>query len=317
MRVFVAGATGVLGRALLPRLAAAGHSVYGLARTPAKLLSVENMGANAVRGDVLDRETMSNLFRAYRPDAVVNLATSIPLKLRINPSDWEMNDRIRIDGTRNLLSAAREVEVRLFVQESVGYICTSRGDEWMDEEAPRSQHAFLRTTLEMEDQVRASPAGAVFRFGAVTSADSWHIQQSIAAMRRGMMPIIGAGEAFISMIHAADAAHAVVCALADPLSAAAHTFNVVDDEPVRMRDLWPYAAAMLHAPPPKHVPAFMAKLAVGAVTLEVLTASYRLTNTKIRERLQFNARYPDYREAWRQIAQDVNGMEFAPPIELR
>src|SRR5215468_7997401 len=99
MRVFVAGATGVLGRALLPELTAAGHEAVGLARSPEKLLTVDRMGAQAVRGDVLDAAGIRRLVEEARPDAIVNLATAIPLKLRLNPKDWEQNDRVRVEGT--------------------------------------------------------------------------------------------------------------------------------------------------------------------------------------------------------------------------
>src|SRR5579871_878376 len=111
MRVFVAGATGVLGRALTPLLLAAGHEMIGLARTPEKLLQLDRMGALTARGDVLDAPGIRTLVQNARPDAMVNLATSIPLKLRIDPKDWEHNDRIRVEGTSNLLAAGQEAGV--------------------------------------------------------------------------------------------------------------------------------------------------------------------------------------------------------------
>jgi nucleoside-diphosphate-sugar epimerase len=317
MRILVAGATGVLGSALLPRLVGAGHTVYGLARSPEKLLRVENLGAQAVRGDILDGKAMLALFERHQPEAVINFANAIPLKLKIQPSDWQRNDRLRVEGVGNLLAAAQQVETRLFVQESVGYVCQSQGDHWIDEEAPRSEHPFLRATREMEDRVRATPFGVLLRLGAVTAADSWHIQQSVTALRRGLLPVIGDGAPFVSTVHVEDVAQAVLCTLAAPEAAIGQTFNVIDNEPARMKDLWPYAAQQLHAPPPKHVPPFMAKLVVGALTLEVLTASYRMTNRKIRERLKFDPRYPTYRESWQQIAQAVAGKEFTASADLK
>src|SRR5579871_4763738 len=308
MRVFVAGATGVLGRALLPPLKAAGHAVVGLARTPEKLLLANRLGAEAVRGDVLDTEAMRRLVREAQPDAIVNLVTAIPLKLRINPKDWELNDRVRVEGTTNLLAAAQEVGVRLFVQESAGYVCQSQGVGWMDEDAPRTPHPFLRDTLRMEDLVQASPLPTVlFRMAALMTADSWHAQQSVAALRRGMLPIIGEGEAYLSLIHAEDAAAAILAMLSAPDAAAGQIFNVVDNEPAPMRDVFPYAAQQLKAPAPKHIPPFMAKIAVGSVTMEVLAASYRMSNRKITQKLGFAPRYPTYRETWAQIAQEIGG----------
>ena len=317
MRVFVAGATGVLGRAVLPMLTEAGHTVFGLARTPEKLLEVDRLGAKPMRGDVLDGEAMRRVLADVQPEAVVNLASAIPLKLRVNPKDWEHNDRVRVEGTRNLLSASKELGLRLFVQESVGYVCRSQGDDWIDENAPRSEHPFLKATLAMEDLTLQSPVPTtLLRYGALMAADAWHTQQSIAALRRGLLPVIGDGASFVSLIHAHDAALAIVSVLAQPTTAAGHIFNVTDTQPARMREILPHAARLLSAPPPRTVPPMMAKMIAGAVTVEVLTASYRISGGKIKEVLGFSPRYASYREIWAQIAQEVGGQDFAPSADL-
>lgn len=317
MRIFVAGATGVLGRALLPRLIEAGYSVVGLARSPDKLIQVDRMGAIAVRADILDADGLMRLLQEQKPDAVLNLATAIPLRLKIDPKDWEQNDRIRSDGTRNLLRAAEEIGAGLFVQESVGYVCSPQGNGWIDEDAPRSTHPFLRSTVAMEDQVRASRVpGVLLRFGALMSADSWHTQQSVAALKRGMLPIIGDGSAYLSMIHAEDAAQAIQRVLEAPNAAGGRTYNVVDNEPTPMRDVFPFAAQCLSAPTPKHVAPFLAKMLVGSLTLEILAASYRMTNATIKELLGFTPQYPSYRECWRQVVQAIAGKEFTPSDDL-
>src|SRR5690349_20522426 len=105
MHVLVIGASGVIGRAVIPQLIAAGHRVTGLARTPEKLLLVEGLGAASVRGDILDLGGLRQLLFDHRPEVVVNLATAIPLRLKIDPDDWQANDRIRMTGTANLLRA--------------------------------------------------------------------------------------------------------------------------------------------------------------------------------------------------------------------
>jgi nucleoside-diphosphate-sugar epimerase len=318
MRVFVVGATGVLGRALLPQLMAAGHTAIGLARSPEKAVAVEKQGGQAVRGDVLDAGALRRLLRETQPDAIVNLATATPLKLRINPKDWEMNDRVRVEGTTNLLAAAQEARIQIFVQESVGYVCQSRGTEWIGEDAPRSRHPFLRATLQMEDIARAgSVPTTLLRFAALVTADAWHTQQSIAALRRGMLPLIGDGSAYASQVHAEDAAQAILCTLADPQAAAGQTFHVVGDAPAPMREVFPYIARLLHAPAPRHVAPFLAKMAVGAVTIEILTASYRMSNLKIKQRLGFAPRYPSYQQSWAQVVAEVGERDFTPADDLK
>ena len=303
MHVFLLGATGVLGRAAIPQLLKAGHRVTGLARTPEKLLLVDRLGGNAVRGDILDADTIRNLMVEHRPDAVVNLATAIPLRLKIDLKDWEQNDKIRADGTRNLVRACEAAGVSMLVQESVGYVCASRGAGWIDEESPRSTHPFLKATVEMEDVARSSGVpGTILRFGAVMSADAWHTQQSVAALRRGMLPIIGHGDSYLSIIHTEDAAAAIVRALDRPETASGKTYNVVDDAPATMAEVFRYAASVLGASAPRTVPPFLAKMAVGSLTLDILTASYRMSGATIRADLDFAPRYPTYRETWTQIA---------------
>ncbi len=318
MKVFIAGATGVLGRETVAQALAAGHTVFGLARTPEKLLRVKMMGANPLRGDALDADAMRRVVAEIQPDAIVNLATAIPLKLRISPKDWELNDRVRREGTNNLLAAAQETALKLFVQESAAYVCRSQGADWMDEAAPLTDHAFLRATIEMENAVRAaSLPAALLRFSALMSADSWHTQQSVTALRRGLLPIIGDGENFVSLIHSRDAARAIVLTLAQPEKAAGQIFNVTDDAPAPMREVLPLAARLLSAPPPRSAPLMLAKMIAGAVTVEVFTASYRLANTKIKQTLGFAPQYPTYREIWTEIAREIGQREFAPSDDLR
>ena len=318
MRVFVAGATGVLGRALLPALVAQGYETIGLARTPEKLLTVSQMGAKPVRGDVLDSERIARIVEQTQPEVIINLATRIPLKLRVNLDHWKENDQVRVVGTRNLLEAARAADLRLFVQESVDQVSETQGDGWISEDAPRSKHAFLHATEQMEDMTRdANLPATLLRFSVLSAPDLWHTQQSVTAIKRGLLPIIGDGGAFVSMVHVADAVGAILLALEKPDIAAGQTFNVVDNEPGRMRDILPFAAQLLHAPAPRTVPPMMAKMIVGALTIDVLTQSHRMSNAKIKRLLGFGPRFPTYRETWTQIARDIGTRDIAPSEDLK
>ena len=312
MHVFVAGATGVLGRAVIPRLLEAGHRVSGLARTPEKLLIVQGLNAEPVRGDILDGDGLSRLLLQLRPDMVVNVATSIPLKLKIDPRDWEPNDRVRNVGTINLVRACEAAGVSLLIQESVGYVCASQGAKWITEESPRSTAPFLKATVEMEDIVRASPVpGVLLRLGALMSADSWHTQQSAAGLRRGMLPILGDGSAYLSLIHVEDAASAIVGAIEHASVTAGRTYNIADGSPAPMAEVFRFAAASLNAPAPKSVPPFLARMAVGALTVDILAASYRMSADRAQAEIGFVPRYPTYRETWKQIAGALANTDIA------
>ena len=118
MRVFIAGATGVLGRALLPALIAQGHVVIGMAHTPDKMKVVTQLGGLTLHGDILDAERLGRIITKVQPEAIINLVTKIPLKLRLNLDDWKENDRVRLQGTSNLLKAAGHApNLKIFVQE--------------------------------------------------------------------------------------------------------------------------------------------------------------------------------------------------------
>lgn len=317
MRVLVAGATGVLGQALLAALNRAGHEPIGIARRPEGLLQIERIGAKSVRGDVLDGDAMRRIVSEIRPDAVVNLASAIPRKLRVNPKDWGPNDRLRTDGTANLLRAAEETGLRLFVQQSVGYICPPQGDCWMTEDAALSSNPFLRAAVRMEEMVRDSPVVTVLlRYAALFSVDSWHTQQSIGVLRRGLLPIVGAGDAYLSAIHVEDAVQAIVRALDNADGARNQVFNVVDDDPARQRDFLTYAARLLKGPPPRQVPPMMAKMVVGSLTVDILGASYRMSNDKIKRMLGFAPAYPSYREWFARIVAEVGDRDFTPSDDL-
>jgi nucleoside-diphosphate-sugar epimerase len=302
MRVFVAGATGVIGRALLPRLISNGHAVVALCRAPSGLLLADKLGAVAVRGDVLDAPAVLRLFQEHRPEAVVNLATKIPLKLRVDPADWIENDRVRLEGARNLAAASREIGARILVQESVGYVCAPHADRWITETSPLTDHPFMQATIAMEKAVLdAGTPWTVLRFGAIMAADAWHTQQSIAGLRKGLLPIVGDGSAYMSLVHVQDAAHAIVRALDNPEAASGEVFNVADMSPAPMNEIFSFAARAVGAGQPKHVPAFLAKALVGALTVDLLLASYRMSSEKAAGFLGYAPAYPTHREIWSQV----------------
>lgn len=318
MRIFLAGATGIIGRALIPALVSDGHEVYGLARTPDKMLTVAHQGGKPFRGDILDPESMRTAIHQVRPDIIINFATRIPLKLRVTQEHWKENDKIRTKGTGNLLAGIPpDLSLQLFIQASTDQVYAPAGDRWIDERSPLGTHPFLQATRKMEEMVLASRYPAtLLRFSVLNDAGSWHTQQSITALRRGMLPIIGDGGAYISMIHLQDAVQAILCAVRQPQTAARHIFNVSDNNPVRMQDLFPYVARLMKAPTPRQVPQLMAKMVVGSLTIDVLTQSRRMSNAKIREQLAFTPQFPTYQEIWQQVLDAVGNREFKASDEL-
>ncbi|HEU5347460.1 MAG TPA: NAD(P)-dependent oxidoreductase [Ktedonobacterales bacterium] len=245
MRVFVVGATGVLGRQVLPRLVERGHSLAAVARHATDVTRLQRLGIDAYTGDILDAESLREPLRGC--DVALHLATAIPAP---GPHrDWSRNDRIRREGTRNLLTAAQEQGVRRYVQQSITFLYGDGGDQLVTEELPLMPNERIVSALEMEQSVRASSLEwAILRGGAfygpgTGSEDAWRRDAE-----QGTLVAPGDGTALFSLIRVEYMARAVV--LAAEAAPAGAIYNVVDDAPVRYGDLYRYVAAQMLAPEP-------------------------------------------------------------------
>jgi 2-alkyl-3-oxoalkanoate reductase len=310
MRVLVAGPTGVLGRPTVRRLVRAGHEAVGLVRSDEKAALVRSLGGAAVRGDVLDAESV--LEAARGAEAVINLATAIPTARVERRSAWELNDRVRREGARNLIRAARRVGAQVYVQGSVLYVYGDHGESWIDEEASTTSHPMIDSAIEAEEATREANgdglATVILRFGTPYARDAWHTQLLVDRARKRELPILGDGRGFWSLIHADDAARATVLAMEDGPDGA--IYNVADDEPVRMADLVTYLAELLGAPAPRRVPTMAARLLAGNDVTSLLSSSIRLSNRLIRDELGFEPAYPSFREG---LAEVLAGPVPEPP----
>ncbi|HKX08065.1 MAG TPA: NAD(P)-dependent oxidoreductase [Stellaceae bacterium] len=303
MRVFLTGATGVVGRRAVPLLIAAGHAVTAVGRNPEKRRQLERMGAVPVALDLFSRDDVLSAVAGH--DAVVNLATHIPPGMQtLVPWLWRENDRVRQAGSAILSEAARAGGVRRFIQESFAPIYPDRGDRWIDERTPLEPVRFNRSVLVAErsaEQFRAGGGvGIVLRFGAFYGPDADHVVDLIKMIRRGWAAMPGPAESLISSVSHDDAASAVVAALDTPSG----TYNVVDDEPVTHRDYVDALAAALGAPAPRLPPAWAARLfgPVGGL----LARSLRISNRSLKQATGWQPKYPSVREGWRAVVVELN-----------
>jgi nucleoside-diphosphate-sugar epimerase len=316
VRVFVAGATGILGRRVVARLAAAGHEVVGASRSAKNDEQLRALGATPRACDVLDADSATRA--AEGCEAVLHLATAIPMKQRTSAADWAANDRLRRDGTRALLAAARAHGALIYVQQSVCWVYGGHGDAWVDEATPRAarQALVIQSAADMEALVEGAGLPAVIlRLGAFYGADSSQTRGMVELFRAGKMHLPGDGAAWQSLIHVDDAAAAVVLAATDPARAADKTWNVVDDEPVRWRTLGEHLAAAVGQRLPGTVPGFLVRLALGRPTSEVLSQSLRVRNARARAELGFAPAYPTFREGFAQVLAALDGSSGVRPEE--
>lgn len=230
MNVFVAGATGVLGRATVPRLVAAGHKVRGVARSPEKEAQLREQGADPVTVDLFDAVAMEQALVGC--DVAVHMATHIPpFTKALRASAWATNNRLRREGTAVLARAARQAGVSRLVKESVCFFYADQGAAWIDEDSPLDEQPFSASSLDAERTAVGftgeGRTGVALRFGLFYSADARSVDENLMLARRGIGPMIGRPEAYQPSIYVDDAAAAVVAALDAPSG-----FYNVADQPI-------------------------------------------------------------------------------------
>jgi 2-alkyl-3-oxoalkanoate reductase len=308
MRVFVAGASGAIGRPLVPRLVAAGHEVTGTTRSERSAEAIRAAGASAAIVDALDADALREAVERAAPEAIVHELTALPE--RFNPRKrglYDATNRIRREGTSNLLDAARAAGVRRFVCQSIAFAYAPAAKPVvMDEEAPLNLEApppfseGMRVIAEMEGMVLGAEGleGLVLRYGWFYGPGTYYGEGgSMAAdVRKRRFPVVGSGSGLFSFIHTDDAADATVAAVE---RGAPGVYNVVDDEPAALRDWVPAYAEAIGAPPPRRVPVWLARLVAGkmASSMDVQPGA---SNAKAKRELGWAPRWSSWREGFRE-----------------
>jgi nucleoside-diphosphate-sugar epimerase len=296
MKILLTGATGVIGRRVVPLALAVGHDVTAIVRSPAKAVALGLGDARIIQADLFDATAVMHAVAGH--DIVVNLATHMPsssarMLLR---SAWRQNDRIRRLASRNLVAAARGSSVRTFIQESFAPVYPDCGERWIDETVPISPARYNESIQDAEHNALGfsdgGRRGVVLRFGAFYGADARHCMDLIHPVRNGWAPIPGSPDAFVSSITHEDAARAVIAAF----ELQSDIYNITDDEPVSRRNYAGALAAGLGVPAPKFLPAGFKYLLGSAGRL--LARSQRISNARFKRATGFTCRYPSVRSGW-------------------
>lgn len=312
MKVFFAGATGVLGRRAVPAMVQRGHQVTALARTPEKAELLRRLGATPVTVDLFDRDAVKHAVSGH--DAVVHAATSIPSPTRMAlRRAWAANDRLRAEATPILADAARAGGATVFVKESVTFSYADGGDAWLDETAPLAPAANLTSSVLAEGVAEqftdpvAGRRGVVLRYGMFYGPDSDSTVATLKAARRGIAAALGARHNFTSSIHTDDAATALAAALGVP----AGVYNVTDDEPVTWEDYFAALASALGKRRLRLLPALAAK--AGGRGTAALSRSLRVSNQRFRAASGWEPSYPSVRDGWAAVVAALSAIEAGAP----
>jgi nucleoside-diphosphate-sugar epimerase len=301
MKVFIAGASGVLGRRLVRHFVARGHSAIGQVRSAKAESAVREAGGEPRHADLFDAESLARA--ADGCDTVVHAATAIPVKQKTTPADWAMNDHIRRKGTRCLTEAAAKIGAKTYLQQSIAWVARPKNDSPFNEDSPVVPEPAIQSAIDAEVIAREAESAegftvSILRAGFFYDCESGHTRMLAGALRKRQMPIIGGGEAAWAMIHTDDAASAYEIAAEKPRSGVWH---IVDNELVEVRTFLQEFAARLGAPAPRRVPVWLAKWLAGEQAVEYFTRSTRTTNARFRRDFGWAPRYPTFREGLDEI----------------
>ena len=298
--MLVTGGTGVLGRAAVPRLLAAGHEVVVETRSDANAAAVDAMGARPRPVDLFDAASVRAAVDGC--DAIAHLATNVPpMRQMRKPEAWATHNRLRVDATRHLLDAARDSGITRVVKESITFTYPDCGDRWIDEDTPIDAASPMVPTVVGDrlvlDFVANGGDGVLLRFGSFYSADARATDEYLQIARLRTSPMPGPPDAYVSSIHVDDAAAAVVLAIDAPRG----VYNVVDDAPLTRRE---YADAFAAAFGLGHLlltPSWMLRT-VGGRASGALTMSQRVANARAKDALGWMPEYVDARRGWVAVA---------------
>src|SRR5437763_4227507 len=317
MRVFVAGATGVLGRALVPGLVAQGHEVVGMTKSASKQDLVRSLGARPVVADALDPDAVAQAVASAEPEVIVHQLTALSGKLSARDMRHpersalaSMTNRLRTEATDHLLAAGRAVGARRFVAQSFGAFRWARTGgpvlteaDPVDPDPPGAMRPALVGILHVE---RAVPAiewgeGLVLRYGGFygpgTAISLAPDAQLAAPIRKRLFPIIGDGGGVWSHVHIDDAAAATVAAVDRGQPG---IYNIADDEPAPVREWLPVLASALGAKPPRRIPRWLGRLVAGETATLMMTEARGASNAKAKRERRWQLRYPSWRQGFAQ-----------------
>jgi nucleoside-diphosphate-sugar epimerase len=303
MRVFVAGATGAIGRYLVPGLIAAGHQVTGTTRSPAKAGPLARSGATAAVVDGLDRHAVLEAVKAAEPEVIVHQMTALTRMRNFRSFDREfaVTNQLRTKGTDYLLEAAAATGTRRFIAQSfIGWNNARTGGPVKSEEDPLDPHPVAATAESMaairhiqETVPQAVPEGLVLRYGMFYGPGASDAMLDVVAKRK--MPVVGGGTGIWSFAEVADAAAATAAAVT---RGAPGVYNIVDDDPAPVAQWLPFLSSCLGVKPPLHAPVWRGRLLAGEVVVSLMTQARGSSNAKAKRELGWTPGYPSWRDGF-------------------
>jgi nucleoside-diphosphate-sugar epimerase len=305
MRVFVAGGAGVIGRRLVPQLVARGHQVTATTTSAAKLGLLEQLGADGIVMDGLDAASVCEAVAAARPDAIVHEMTALSVVHNGKPNFRHperltaTTNRLRTEGTDHLLAAAAATGVSHVVAQSVAALTQMRNGGPVTEKDPLPSQEVgpmggAAEALRHVEEVVVKAGGAALRYGGFYGPGA--TEDLVELVRKRRFPLVGGGTGYFNWVHLDDAASATVLTLEQRANG---VFNIVDDEPVQVREWLPYLAERAGARRPMRLPKWVAQLLAGEM-VKIMTEGRAFSNAKAKRELGWELRYPSWRQGFKE-----------------
>jgi nucleoside-diphosphate-sugar epimerase len=314
VKVFVAGATGAIGKQLIPQLVAAGHDVVATTRSASRVEEVRRLGGEPAIVDGLDEQALVAAVRRAQPEVVIHEMTALAGKTDLRHFDrmFATTNQLRTTGTDYLIRAAQQAGARrLIVQSYAGWPNIREGsavkteEDPLDPNPPKWQRESMAAFLHLEKVVPAAGGleGVVLRYGSLYGPGTGMTSNEVVELlRKRQFPIVGDGAGMWSFIHVADAASATVAALDH---GAPGIYNVVDDDPAPAAEWIPPLARAIGAKPPRRVPVWLGRILAGEVPVSMMTRIRGSSNAKAKRELDWEPRHPSWREGFATEANSI------------
>jgi len=298
MRVFLAGASGAVGRRLVPLLVSTGHHVVGTTTTAAKRQMLDGFGAEPVQLDLLDGSATRRAVADAKPDVIIHQATALAdmgKSMRNFGKGFAVTNQLRTTGTRNLLDAAAASGVQRFIAQGFCGLAFARAER-VGSDVPAGLVAAREAMRELDESVIAN-GGVVLSYGGFYGPGTslGRDGEQTAMVRKRLLPIIGSGASIFQFLHIDDAATATLAAL----TRGAGRYDIVDDEPATVREFVPYMASVVGAKPPRHLPVWLAKVVAGDGAATMIVEAPATSNARAKADLNWKPSYPSWRTGFK------------------
>ncbi len=319
MKLFIAGATSVLGKKTIELLLKDGHEIHALTRSKGKAKELKKLGITPVVGNIYDKDFLLEQTKGFK--GFINLATAVPKKFNTKAKDWKDNNKLRIEAVKIIVNVVKTNKIHFYIQNTSLLAYGHRGGKWVDErvkwthppqlyyELDQEYIDILESSLRCEYILNHVYEGhlpfIILRFGMIYGPKTFHTQELLEQVNKNVYPIVLEGASYMNMIHIDDAASAVVQAIKNYKKIRRETFNILDDEPVTNEDFVKYLSKKLNDKEPKKADLKISDMLLSRFSVNIILSSFRSKNDKFKEMTGWKPKFKTYKEGYSSVINEL------------